>query len=302
MMIGYFISRVERFLIYNEARHMEDTEENEIKYLKKIFRYRMGEELDLINPKSFNQKIQWLKLYDRNPKYTKLVDKYEVKFIVDRILGTGYTFPTIGVWSHFSDIDFNELPNEFVLKCTHDSGGVVICKNKIDFDKSAAKKTLEGSLGNNYYTISREWPYKNVEPRIIAEPYMVDDSGAELKDYKFMCFNGKVKCIFTCTDRYAPEGLKVTFFDTNWGKMPFKRHYPIDKNPIEKPHSFDEMVHLSEKLSKGIPFVRVDFYEINRKPYFGEMTFYPGTGMEEFTPREWDDILGSWIELPPKYR
>ncbi len=301
MIIGYLISRVERFLIYNEARHMEDTEENEINYLKKIFRYRMGEELDLINPESFNQKIQWLKLYDRNPKYTKLVDKYEVKFIVDRILGTGYTFPTIGVWSHFSDIDFNELPNEFVLKCTHDSGGVVICKNKINFDKSAAKKKLEGSLKNNYYTISREWPYKNVKHRIIAEKYMVDESGYELKDYKFFCFNGIAKVMFIASDRQnTNEETKFDFFDMEFNHLPFTNGHPNSNKIIIKPKSFEKMKKLAEILSEGIPQVRIDFYDINGNIYFGEMTFSHWSGFVPFIPDEWDYRLGSMINLPVK--
>ena len=260
----------------------------------------MGEELDLINPKSFNQKIQWLKLYDRNPKYTKLVDKYEVKFIVDRILGTGYTFPTIGVWSHFSDIDFNGLPNEFVLKCTHDSGSVVIVKNKELFSKEEAKEKLEISLKRNFFYAGREWPYKNVRPRIIAEEYLEDVSNLEytdLPDYKFMCFGGKVKCIFTCTERFSKTGVKVTFFDTDWKVMPFERHYPKSTYQISKPKNYEKMLELAEKLATGIPFVRVDFYEVGEKIYFGEMTFYPGCGFEEFSPKDWDYTLGKWIEL-----
>lgn len=291
-----------QYMIFLQARTMKDTEENEKKYLEKLFKYRMKEKLDLDNPISFNQKIQWLKLYDRNPEYTKLVDKYEVKKYIDEKLGKGFTFPTLFVWDRFEDIDFDKLPDQFVLKCTHDSGGVVICTDKNKFNKKAAKKKLNGSLNKNYYINSREWPYKLVKPRIIAEPLMVDDSGVELKDYKFMCFNGKVKCIFTCTDRYEGSGLKVTFFDTNWEKMPFERHYPIDEKEIKKPASYNEMVSLAEMLSKDIPFVRIDFYEINKRPYFGEMTFYPGSGLEEFTPRKWDDILGNWIQLPRKRR
>lgn len=271
-------------------------------YLKALYKYVMGEKLDLQNPISFNQKLQWLKIYDHNPKYTDLVDKYEVKKVIHRILGEQYTFPTLGVWNSFDEIDFDKLPNQFVLKCTHDSGGLYFCKDKAHLDFQAAREKINKSLKTNYYYYSREWPYKNVKPRIIAEQLMVDDSGTELKDYKFMCFGGKVKCIFTCTDRYSVDGLKVTFFDTDWNKMPFERHYPSSQSCIPKPYSFSRMVEMAEKLSKGIPFVRVDFYEINRKPYFGEMTFYPGAGLEEFTPRKYDDVLGKWICLPPKTR
>lgn len=289
-------------MIFLQAKLMNDTEENEIKYLKRLFKYKMKEELDLDNPISFNQKIQWLKLYDRNPKYTKLVDKYAVKAYIDSTLGTGYTFPTLQVAESFDEIDFENLPDQFVLKCTHDSGGVVFCTDKSKFNKNYAKEKLSKSLKRNYYINSREWPYKNIKPHIIAEPFMVDDSGIELKDYKFMCFNGKVKSIFTCTDRYESDGLKVTFFDTEWNKMPFERHYPIDQKPIGKPYSYNEMIELSEILSRDIPFVRIDFYEINKKPYFGEMTFYPGSGLEEFTPRNWDDVFGEWLHLPAKKR
>ena len=229
-------------MIFLQAKLMNDTEENEIKYLKRLFKYKMKEELDLDNPISFNQKIQWLKLYDRNPKYTKLVDKYAVKAYIDSTLGTGYTFPTLQVAESFDEIDFENLPDQFVLKCTHDSGGVVFCTDKSKFNKNYAKEKLSKSLKRNYYINSREWPYKNIKPHIIAEPFMVDDSGIELKDYKFMCFNGKVKSIFTCTDRYESDGLKVTFFDTEWNKMPFERHYPIDQKPIGKPYSYNEKI------------------------------------------------------------
>ncbi len=291
-----------KYLIFLNAKSIKESEAKEIIYLKKLFKHRMHETLDLDTPKSFNQKIQWLKLYNRNPQYTNLVDKYEVKKYIEQKIGQGYTIPTLSVWNSIEDIDFNKLPDSFVLKCTHDSGGVIICQDKSRFNIKKAEAKLKRYLKRNFYITSREWPYKNVKPRIIAEPYMMDASGSELKDYKFMCFNGKVKCLFTCTDRYAQDGLKVTFFDTDWNRLPFERHYPSDPQFIEKPHSFKQMIDLSEKLSKNIPFVRVDFYEIDNKPYFGEMTFYPGSGMEEFTPRKWDDILGDWIELPEKQR
>lgn len=288
-----------RFRVMNKL-HLYDNMPDE-EYLKRLYKSAMGKELDIDNPKTFNEKLQWLKLYNRRPEYTTMVDKYAVKRYVADKIGEKYIIPTLGVWDHFDDIDFSTLPKQFVLKCTHDSGGLVICKDKAKLDVKKAKSKIEKSLKNNFYLMGREWPYKNVKPRIIAEQYMEDNPDSqELTDYKLMCFNGKVKCSFTCTSRYAKDGLKVTFFDTNWERMPFERHYPAEPNQICKPKSYEEMTQLAEKLADKIPFVRIDFYEIKGKPYFGEMTFFPGNGMEEFTPEEWDETLGSWIELPNK--
>lgn len=271
-------------------------------YLKLQYKNRMGKELSLEKPQTFNEKLQWLKLYDRNPEYTKMVDKYEVKKYVANIIGEEYVIPTLGVYDKFEDINFETLPNQFVIKCTHDSGGLVICKDKMKLEINEARKKINKSLKRNYYYWGREWPYKNVKPRIIIEKYMEDEINKELVDYKFMCFNGKVKCVFTCTDRFEKDGLKVTFFDRNWKKMPFERHYPSSNKNIKKPKNHELMLELAEKLSKGIPFVRVDFYEINEKVYFGELTFYPGAGFEEFYPEQWDLKLGKMLELPKEKR
>ena len=282
-----------RFLsVYGKYNNLNDES-----FLKKAFRCYMGKELNLDNPQTFNEKLQWLKLYDRKPGYTTMVDKYAVKKYVADIIGEEYIIPTLGVWNHFDEIDFDKLPNHFVLKCTHDSGGIVICKDKNKLDLKSAKKKIEKCLKRNYYWSSREWPYKDVKPRIIAEPYMEDSNAHELIDYKFMCFNGKVKCSFTCSERFSKDGLKVTFFDKDWNVMPFERHYPVSKNSPKKPINYDKMIQFSEQLSKGIPFVRVDFYEINGQLYFGELTFYPGGGFEEFTPEEWDYKLGDFLKL-----
>lgn len=268
------------------------------KYLDCLYRLHFNKRIDWENPKTFNEKLQWLKLYDRKPEYTNMVDKYTVKqYIADRI-GEEYIIPTIGVWNSFEEIDFQLLPNKFVLKCTHDSGGIVICRDKSKFNIVGAKKKLVRCLNRNFYFCGREWPYKNVKPRIIAEKYMEDNNSSELNDYKFMCFNGRVKCIFVCSDRST--SLKVTFFNDKWEKMPFERHYPSSNTIIQKPNKLNEMIKLSEELAKNIPFVRVDFYEIEGKPYFGELTFFPGCGFEEFTPKEWDEKLGDWIVLPNK--
>jgi len=269
-------------------------------FIKLKFKDRMGYKLDLSNPRTFNEKLQWLKLHDRKPIYTTMVDKYEAKKYVASIIGEEYIIPTLGIWNKFDDIDFDELPDQFVLKCTHDSGKVVICKDKKHFDFKKAKKIINKSLKTNYYLTGREWPYKNVKRRIIAEQYMEDSSTEELNDYKLMCFNGKVRCSFVCSDRFSKEGLKVTFFDRDWNKMPFERHYPSSMENISCPSHYDNMIQLSETLSASIPFVRVDFYEINKKVFFGELTFFPGSGLEEFSPFDWDEKIGSWIDITLK--
>ena len=267
-------------------------------FLKINFRLRIGRPLNLNNPRGFNDKLQWLKLYDRNPKYTTMVDKYYVKEYISNVIGKEYVIPTIGVWDTIEDIDFSILPNQFVMKTTHDSGGCYICKDKSKLDNMELKKIINRSLNRNYYIQSREWPYKNVKPRIIVEPYLVDESGFELKDYKLMCFNGKVRCSFVCSNRNSKSGLNVNFYDRDWIPMPFERHYPKNNTEIPKPICYELMIELAEKLSKDIPFVRVDFYQIDNKPKFGELTFYPGAGLEEFTPEEWDFKLGDLLVLP----
>jgi hypothetical protein len=267
-------------------------------YLKLNFYARMGRRLHLKNPKTFNQKIQWLKLNDRKPIYTRLVDKYEVRNYITKHLGQEYLIPLIGVYDSFDEINFDELPNKFVLKCTHDSGGLVICTDKDELDIKAARDKINKSLKRNFYYIGREWPYKGVKPRIICEQYMVDESGTELKDYKFLCFNGTPKCSFVCLNRNSPNGLNVDFYDIDWNPMSFERHYPSSGIPIKRPENYNEMIEIAKKMSKDIPFVRIDFYEIDGQIYFGEFTLYPGCGYEEFSPESYDEILGSWIELP----
>lgn len=270
-------------------------------FLKITYYIYFGKRLNLKNPVTFNEKLQWLKLYYRRPEFSNYVDKYEVKKIISSILGDKYVIPTYGVWDNFDDINFSDLPNKFVLKCTHDSGSVILIKDKNLVDMESVKRRINNRLKKNLYYWGREWPYKNVKPRIIAEKYMEDSiDSKDLTDYKLMCFNGKVKCTFTCTGRYSKQGVNVTFYDTNWEKMPFERYYPAEFKSVTKPKSYEEMVRLAEKLADKLPFVRIDFYEIKDRPYFGEVTFYPGNGLEEFTPEVWDEILGSWLELPNK--
>lgn len=272
---------------------------SDVEYIRLSFRVNIGHWPDLHHPQTFNEKLQWLKLHDHRPEYTMLVDKVEVKRYVAERLGEQYLIPTLGVWDDPDDIDFDRLPQQFVLKCNHNSGlGACICKDKSKLNFKQVRESLRRGLQQDYYLFGREWPYKNVKRRILAERFMQNAGTSDLDDYKLMCFNGEVHFIFVCSERYAPSGLKVTFFNKRWEPMPFTRHYPASSVPIPRPQTLDEMIRLAEKLSVGIPFVRCDFYEINGKVYFGEMTFFPGSGFEEFTPEIWDLKLGSLISLP----
>lgn len=256
-----------------------------------------GKRLRLKNPQTYSEKLQWLKLHEGDPIYTRMVDKAEAKKYVTEIIGEEYIIPTYGVWNHFDEIDFDKLPDQFVLKTTHDSGGVIICKDKKTLDKNATKVKLEKSLKNDYYYTSKEWPYKNVVPRIIAEKYMEDESG-ELCDYKLFCFDGKMKALFIATDRFTSgEETKFDFFDENFNHLPFTNGHPNATKPIKKPESFQQMKDLAEKLSQKIPHVRVDFYCTNGKIYFGELTFFHWGGFKRFEPEEWDFKFGEWFKL-----
>lgn len=268
-------------------------------YLKLMYRAFMGQKLNLENPHTFNEKLQWLKLYDRKFEYSKLVDKYEVKKEIANIIGKEYIIPTLGIWDSFDDIDFDSLPNQFVLKCTHDSGGLVICSDKNTLDKKAARLKITESLKRNYYYSGREWPYKDVPHRIIAEQYMADD----LRDYKLFCFDGVPRMTLVCSERFTEEGLKEDFYDEAWNHLDVRR--PAHGNavlPIQRPKQYELMRELAAKLSEKMPFARIDFYEIDEKVYFGEITFYPASGFEGFKPEEWDLKLGEWIKLPGGYR
>jgi len=270
-------------------------------YLKMKFRVIMGKSLHLKNPVTFNEKLQWLKLYDRKPIYTTMVDKYEAKKFVSEKIGEEYIIPTLGVWNSFDEIDFDSLPEQFVLKCTHDSGGLVIVKDKAKMDRAAAKEKIESCLKKNFYYSGREWPYKNVKPRILAEAYMEDEKTAELRDYKFFCFDGKAKALFVASERQKEgEETKFDFFDMDYNHIPVTNGHPNAETPPEKPKTFEQMRALAEQLSAGIPHLRVDFYEVNGKIYFGELTFAHWSGMVPFNPEEWDTTFGSWITLPSR--
>ena len=268
-------------------------------FLCRKFHAKLGYDLDLNNPQTFNEKIQWLKLYDRKPLYITMVDKYAVKDYVASVIGEQYIIPTLGVWDNFDDIDFDSLPNQFVLKCTHDSGGLVIVKDKNKMDLKKAKKKINKSLKRNFYYIGREWPYKNVKPRILAEEYLEDRETSELRDYKFFCFNGEAKALFVASDRQNPTtDTKFDFFDMQFHHLNFTNGHPNSEKVISKPSTFEEMKRLAETLSQNIPHVRVDFYEVDGKVYFGELTFSHWSGFVPFDPPEWDKIFGDWIILP----
>lgn len=266
-------------------------------FLKRLFQQCMGYPLNLHNPATFNEKLNWLKLYNRNPLYTKLVDKYAVKQWVAGKIGEQHIIPTIGVWNKFDKIKFNQLPNQFVLKSTHDSAGIAICKDFKQFDINAAREKITNSLKRNYYHLCREWPYKNVIPQIIAEKYMEDENN-ELKDYKFFCFNGVVKFVQIDSNRFSDHHR--TFYDCNWNLLPYKLTYPVQSQPIEKPINYEQMLDFAKTLSKGFPFVRVDMYNIKGQIFFGEMTFFPGAGFENFEPDELNYQIGEWLKLPKR--
>ena len=271
---------------------------NDKEYLSWLYRARMGKFPDLNHPKSFNEKLQWLKLNDRKPKYTEMVDKYLVKKYVEKCIGEKYIIPTLGVWDDFDQIEFEELPNQFVLKTTHDFGGVVICKDKAKFDKVAAKKKLEKNLKRNYYWAEREWPYKNVKPQIIAENYLSFLNGSDLVEYKVFCFNGEPVLFLICKGEGHTDERTNDFYDLEFNYIPVTVTYPNAKEGCQKPDEYEELIDLSRKLAKNTYQLRVDFYVINHKVYFGELTFFHDSGCCKFNPPEWDKHFGDMLKLP----
>lgn len=266
-----------------------------------IYKVRIGKKLNLSNPQTYNEKLQWLKLYDRRKEYVNMVDKYEAKKYAKRLIGEEYLIPTIGIWDSFDEIDFDKLPDRFVLKCTHDSGGLIICKDKARLDLDKAREKINWSLKRNYYWHGREWPYKYVKPRIIAEPYLEDSKTGELRDYKFFGFDGDVKALFVASDRQkSGEETKFDFFDSDYNHLVLINGHPNAVSIPEKPVSFEKMKELASVLSKGFPQMRVDFYEVNGRPFLGEITFSHWSGFTEFDPEKWDYTFGSWITLPKR--
>lgn len=269
-------------------------------YLSLEFRYRLGYWIDWKNPKSFSEKLQWLKINDRRPEYTIMVDKYLAKKYAADKIGEKFIIPTLGVWNSADEIDFDQLPNQFVLKCNHNSGGLVICKDKSELNFIEVKEKLNKALKQNFYQMGREWPYKNVPKKIIAEKYMKDErQGNDLRDYKFYCFNGKPKYCQVISNRNTSE--TIDFFDMDWKHQEFTGlqipHHPFSKINIQQPQMFSEMKQAAELLSQHIRFVRVDFYEINGVMMFGEMTFYPASGFGELKPSKWNESFGEMLDL-----
>lgn len=263
-------------------------------YLKWVYKGAVGRKLNIEDPKRYTEKLQWMKLYDRNPQYTTMVDKAAAKEWAGAIIGNEHIIPTLGVWEHFSDIDFDLLPSQFVLKCTHDSKSVIVCKDKKSFDFAAAKKKLEVALKREYFYEGRQWPYKNVPPQIIAEKYLEDKKTAELYDFKFFTFNGEPKVMYIATGR-GTGATYSDFFDMDFNHLDMMIDH--DNAPVcpEKPVCFDQMKQAAAKLAQGIPQVRVDFYEVNGQFYFGEMTFFHCSGFVTFQPDHWDEIFGNWM-------
>ncbi|WP_337804765.1 ATP-grasp fold amidoligase family protein [Segatella sp.] len=269
-------------------------------YLQMMYWLHLGRKLNLKNPKTFNEKLQWLKLYNHKPEYTIMVDKVKAKEYVAKLIGEEHIIPTLGVWDDPDDIDFDALPDQFVLKCNHNSGtGMCICRDKSKLDIEKVKAELRKGLKENYFMRWREWPYKNVPRKILAEKFMVDESGTELKDYKIFCFNGEPRYCQVISDRNTDE--KIDFYDMHWkrlvGLVGLNDKVHNSEYAIPCPESFEDMKQMASLLAKSIPFSRIDFYEINHQAYFGEITFFPATGFGNFNPREWNVKMGDMITL-----
>ena len=275
-------------------------------YIRRVF----GHSIDLKHPKTFNEKLQYLKLHDHNPLYTQLADKYAVRAYVADKIGGEYLIPLIGVWDSPDEIDFDQLPEQFVLKATHDSGSIYVCRDKktracVCKDKKIiafedVKKQLAEALSRNFYCTSREWPYKNIRPRIICERYIAECDGADLKDHRFFCFDGTPKAVSIDIDTLTNH--RRNFYNPQWERLPCALGYPAAPDTvIPKPENFDDMLRIAGELSKGIPHVRVDLYNIGGKIYFAELTFFHANGSQKFTPPEWDVTFGDWLSLDNVY-
>ncbi len=297
--IRYLTSSDYRFLIQSSGGKYDDLPDDE--YLKRRYKAFTGKVLPLDDPKTFNEKLQWLKLHDRRPEYTMMADKYLVRQYIAEKLGEQYLIPLLGAWDDPDDIDFDKLPNQFVLKCNHNSGlGMCICKDKSKLDIPKVRAELRKGLQEDYYKKCREWVYKDIPRKIICEQFMTN-GGKELEDFKIHNFNGEAKFVLVCRDRFSDTGLTEDFFTPEWEHMPVKRpKLGLSKEQIPKPEQLSQMLEFSKILSKDIPFVRTDFYVIEGKVYFGEITFFPASGMAAFDPPEWDEKIGNWLTLPNK--
>ena len=264
-------------------------------YLSSLYKLRFRKSLNWDNPETFNEKLNWMKLYHRQDVYTQMADKYEVKSLVSNLIGSEYVVENYGVYDKWDDIDFNKLPNQFVVKGTHDSGGAYVCRDKRLFDFDNTRRKIEKNLRVNYYYHLREWPYKNIKPRIIIDRFLDDHTGNELRDYKFWCFNGEPMYMY-CTIK--GENIYENFYDMDFKPIPIDHGFPRHIPEFERPSQFELMKSLAKKLSKGIPFVRVDFFQVENSVYFGEFTFYDWGGMSPFPNFETDKQLGDLIHLP----
>jgi hypothetical protein len=270
-------------------------------FLSLYYRWQFDRKMHWRNPRTFNEKLQWLKVYNRKAEYSTLVDKYSVKQYIADKLGERFVVPVLGVWDRPEDIEWDKLPERFVVKCSHDCGGSVICRNKAELNIEEATKKLKQAFSQDYYIANgREWPYKNVVKRIFAEQFLVDKDG-HLNDYKFFCFGGEPKYCSVISGREVKK-VCIDFFDKDWNHQPFHQpgFYPFAETEIKKPECYDQMWEYARILAADKPFVRIDFYEVDGKVYFGEVTFFPTSGFGPFAPEEWDMTFGSWINLPPK--
>lgn len=273
----------------------------DVSFSKLAYWLRFGKQLNLKSPQTFNEKIQWLKLYDHRQEYINMVDKLAMKSVVTEKVGPEFTVPTLGTWEKVDEIGWESLPRQFVIKWNHDSGSIVICKDKDTFDREAAIRKLRYGENFNGYWYGREWPYKGVKPKLLAEPYLEDSVTKELRDYKVFSFNGKVKLLLVASDRQKKgESVKFDYFDTEGNHLNIVNDHPQAQVPPALPESFKLMIELTEKISVGYPHLRVDFYEVNGKVYIGEFTLYHGSGLMSFKPDEWNEIMGSWITLPER--
>ena len=291
-----------KILIYMNSAHLLNHIGDE-RFLRLLWAARFGSMLDLEHPHSFNEKMQWLKLYDRSPQHTLMVDKYAVKDYVSGIIGAEHVIPTLGVWRDPKDIDFDALPGRFVLKCNHTSGeGLILCRDKAGLDRRKAVRKLQKAMKSDYYLTYREWPYRDVPRRILAEPYMEDRQALmlgldTLPVYKILCFEGVPRIIQTIQNDKMPNET-IDYFDPDWTLLPFRQNYPNSVTPSARPRKLDEMLRIAARLSEGFHFLRVDLYEINGEIFFSEFTFFSDAGFAPFDPEEWNDTLGSWIHVP----
>lgn len=276
------------------------TEMDDERYLKLMFRARLGRKLNLDNPQTYNEKLQWLKLNDRNPEYAQLVDKYEVKKRVAELIGEEYIIRTYGVWDRADDIDFEALPDAFVLKTTHDSGSIIVCRNKSELDFGKARKSLEKSLHHNYYSWSREWPYKNVRPRIIAEE-LIGENDTLPVDYKFFCFNGEIDSVMLCLERDFGRP-KFLFFNTEWERLMYQNMEPVLPENIAPPRKYDQMISLVKEIAKVSACPRIDLYNIDGRIYFGEITIFNQAGFDTDISYETDLLWGKKADICPIFQ